>query len=202
MPGPVGRPICAKMAKAKKKEEHIPGATARRLAAHQVEYLENTFKDTPNPPESKRKEIGKLLEMDERKVMIWFQNKRQRVKQKQREHDNSHLKNTNAQLTNELESEKRREFQLEQENQRLKDLLNDKKAKMQELRSSASNLLIEYYANRSRLGDQAAAATLEEVKPALAGGEPAGDEAAAAAATQASQPPAVAGDAGVKLEAQ
>ena len=192
------------MAKAKKKEEHIPGATARRLGAQQVEYLENTFKDTPNPPETKRREIGKLLEMDERKVMIWFQNKRQRVKQKQREHDNSHLKNTNAQLTNELESEKRREFQLEQENQRLKDLLNDKKAKMQELRSSASNLLIEYYANRSRLGDQAAAATLEEVRPALAGGEPAGDEAAAAAATQAPQPPAVAGDAaaGVKLEAQ
>jgi len=194
------------MAKAKKKEEHIPGATARRLAPNQVEYLENTFKDTPNPPEAKRREIGKLLEMDERKVMIWFQNKRQRVKQKQREHDNSHLKNTNAQLTNELESEKRREFQLEQENQRLKDLLNDKKAKMQELRNSASNLLIEYYANRSRLGDQAAAATLEEVKPALAGGEPspAGDEAAAAAATQAPQPAAVAGDAadGVKLEAQ
>ena len=191
-------------AKAKKKEEHIPGATARRLGAQQVEYLENTFKDTPNPPETKRREIGKLLEMDERKVMIWFQNKRQRVKQKQREHDNSHLKNTNAQLTNELESEKRREFQLEQENQRLKDLLNDKKAKMQELRSSASNLLIEYYANRSRLGDQAAAATLEEVRPALAGGEPAGDEAAAAAATQAPQPPAVAGDAAaaVKLEAQ
>merc|ERR1719171_3490312 len=121
-------------------------------------------------------------EMDERKVMIWFQNKRQRVKQKQRENDNSHLKNTNAQLTHELESEKRREFQLEQENQRLKDLLNDKKAKMQELRNSASNLLIEYYANRSRLGDQAAAA----------------------AATQAPQPAAVAGDAAdwVKLEAQ
>ena len=57
---------------------------------------------------------GKLLEMDERKVMIWFQNKRQRVKQKQRENDNSHLKNTNAQLTHELESEKRREFQLVQ----------------------------------------------------------------------------------------
>ena len=102
------------MAKAKKKEEHIPGATARRLAPNQVEYLENTFKDTPNPPEAKRREIGKLLEMDERKVMIWFQNKRQRVKQKQRENDNSHLKNTNAQLTHELESEKRREFQLVQ----------------------------------------------------------------------------------------
>merc|ERR1711903_387123 len=94
-----------------------------------------------------------ILGLPERKVMIWFQNKRQRMKQKMKVAENANLKEENAKLQRTLAEERTREEYLRRENRELKVMLGTRQQRMEELRSRASRLLIEYYANKSEAGD-------------------------------------------------
>lgn len=119
--------------------------TSRRRTVHQLEVLESVFKLCPNPTEARRKQLGQMLKMDERQVVIWFQNKRQRVRAKMKEQENNTLRQQHTALKTELDREKSRERALEQENALLKNCMDEKVKKMEELRQASSELLVEYY---------------------------------------------------------
>jgi len=119
--------------------------SGRRRTVHQLEVLESVFKLCPNPTEARRKQLGQMLKMEERQVVIWFQNKRQRVRAKMKEQENSTLRKQHSALKSELQREKARERTLEQENALLKSWMDDKVKKMEELRQASSKLLVEYY---------------------------------------------------------
>merc|ERR1711977_228040 len=80
--------------------------TSRRRTVHQLEVLESVFKLCPNPTEARRKQLGQMLKMDERQVVIWFQNKRQRVRAKMKEQENNTLRQQHTALKTELDREK------------------------------------------------------------------------------------------------
>merc|ERR1711977_695999 len=120
-------------------------STSRRRTVHQLEVLESVFKLCPNPTEARRKQLGQMLKVDERQVVIWFQNKRQRVRAKMKEQENNTLRQQHSALKSELQREKARERALEQENSLLKTWMEDKVKKMEELRQASSELLVEYY---------------------------------------------------------
>jgi len=125
--------------------EEAPKGSSRRRSSQQLEVLESVFKLCPNPTEARRKELGQMLKMDERQVVIWFQNKRQRVRAKMKEQENNTLRQQHSALKSELQREKARERALEQENALLKSWMEDKVKKMDELRQASSELLVEYY---------------------------------------------------------
>merc|ERR1711904_174755 len=120
-------------------------SSGRRRTVHQLEVLESVFKLCPNPTEARRKQLGQMLKMDERQVVIWFQNKRQRVRAKMKEQENNTLRQHHTALKTELQREKSRELALEQENALLKNCMDEKVKKMEELRQASSELLVEYY---------------------------------------------------------
>merc|ERR1712118_83507 len=62
--------------------------------------------ENPLPNEVRRTEIAKILGIPERKVMIWFQNKRQRMKQKLKYVENINLKEENDALQRALTEER------------------------------------------------------------------------------------------------
>jgi len=126
-------------------EEGGEKGTSRRRTVHQLEVLESVFKLCPNPTEVRRKQLGQMLKMDERQVVIWFQNKRQRVRAKMKEQENNTLRQQHTALKTELHREKSRERALEQENALLKSCMEEKVKKMEELRQASSELLVEYY---------------------------------------------------------
>lgn len=99
--------------------------------------------------------------------MIWFQNKRQRMKQKLKYVENINLKEENDALQRALTEERQREEYLRRENRELKVMLGTRQQRMEELRSRASRLLIEYYANKSEAGDPEAAAAIPKIAQAL-----------------------------------
>merc|ERR1719235_1627990 len=136
------------------------GGKMKRRTAEEVEYLEKSFQENPLPNEGRRTEIAKILGIPERKVMIWFQNKRQRMKQKLKYVENINLKEENDALQRALTEERQREEYLRRENRELKVMLGTRQQRMEELRSRASRLLIEYYANKSEAGGPEAAAAI------------------------------------------
>merc|ERR1712196_455207 len=93
-------------------------------AAEELDYLEQSFIENPLPSEMRRQQIGQILGIPERKVMIWFQNKRQRMKQKMKVAENANLKEESA-----------REEYLRRENRELKVMLGTRQQRMEELRS-------------------------------------------------------------------
>merc|ERR1712196_761808 len=103
-----------------------------RRSAEELDYLEQSFIENPLPSEMRRQQIGQILGLPERKVMIWFQNKRQRMKQKMKVAENANLKEENAKLQRTLEEYLRRE------NRELKVMLGTRQQRMEELRSRAS----------------------------------------------------------------
>ena len=143
------------------------GGKMKRRTAEEVEYLEKSFLENPLPNEVQRTEIAKILGIQERKVMIWFQNKRQRMKQKMKYVENINLKEENDALQRALTEERQREEYLRRENRELKVMLGTRQQRMEELRSRASRLLIEYYANKSEAGDPEAAAAIPKIAQAL-----------------------------------
>ena len=143
------------------------GGKMTRRTAEEVEYLEKSFQENPLPNEVRRTEIAKILGIPERKVMIWFQNKRQRMKQKLKYVENINLKEENDALQRALTEERQREEYLRRENRELKVMLGTRQQRMEELRSRASRLLIEYYANKSEAGDPEAAAAIPKIAQAL-----------------------------------
>jgi len=138
-----------------------------RRSAEELDYLEQSFIENPLPTELRRQQIGQILGLPERKVMIWFQNKRQRMKQKMKVAENANLKEENAKLQRTLAEERTREEYLRRENRELKVMLGTRQQRMEELRSRASRLLIEYYANKSEAGDPQAAAAIPKIAQAL-----------------------------------
>merc|ERR1712219_19957 len=100
----------------------------------EVEYLEKSFLENPLPDEVRRTEIAKILGIPERKVMIWFQNKRQRMKQKLKYVENINLKEENDALQRALTEERQREEYLRRENRELKVMLGTRQQRMEELR--------------------------------------------------------------------
>ena len=138
-----------------------------RRSAEELDYLEQSFIENPLPSEMRRQQIGQILGLPERKVMIWFQNKRQRMKQKMKVAENANLKEENAKLQRTLAEERTREEYLRRENRELKVMLGTRQQRMEELRSRASRLLIEYYANKSEAGDPQAAAAIPKIAQAL-----------------------------------
>merc|ERR1719158_1554521 len=99
--------------------------------------------------------------------MIWFQNKRQRMKQRMKYVENANLKEENETLQRALNEERQREEYLRRENRELKVMLGTRQQRMEELRSRASRLLIEYYASKSEAGDPKAAAAIPKIAQAL-----------------------------------
>merc|ERR1711959_269128 len=79
-----------------------------RRSAEELDYLEKSFIENPLPTEARRQQIGQILGLPERKVMIWFQNKRQRMKQKMKVAENANLKEENAKLQRTLVEERAR----------------------------------------------------------------------------------------------
>merc|ERR1712159_679943 len=71
----------------------------------------------------RRVQIAKILGIEERKVMIWFQNKRQRMKQRMKYVENANLKEENETLQRALNEERQREEYLRRENRELKVML-------------------------------------------------------------------------------
>jgi hypothetical protein len=53
----------------------------QRATNEQLEVLRKEFEENPTPDAAKRNEIGDRIDMTERSVQIWFQNKRAKVKQ-------------------------------------------------------------------------------------------------------------------------
>ncbi|KAA8898935.1 hypothetical protein TRICI_006429 [Trichomonascus ciferrii] len=53
----------------------------QRASNEQLEVLRKEFEENPTPDAAKRTEIGDRIDMTERSVQIWFQNKRAKVKQ-------------------------------------------------------------------------------------------------------------------------
>ena len=125
--------------------EEAPKGSSRRRSSQQLEVLEFVFKLCPTPTEARRKQLGQMLKMDERQVVIWFQNKRQRVRAKMKEQENNTLRQQHSALKSELQREKARERALEQENALLKSWMKDKVKKMEEARQASKELLVEYY---------------------------------------------------------
>ena len=128
------------------------GASGRRRSSQQLEVLESVFKLCPNPNESRRKQLGQMLNMDERQVVIWFQNKRQRVRAKMKEQENNTLKLQHSKLKAELQREKARERILEQENEMLRKWMEETSRKMEELKKTSSELFGKYYENEKKDG--------------------------------------------------
>ncbi|QDZ19655.1 homeobox domain-containing protein [Chloropicon primus] len=120
-------------------------SSGRRRSTQQLEVLESVFELCPNPTEARRKQLGQMLNMEERQVVIWFQNKRQRVRSKQKEQEHHTLRQQHAALKVELQKEKARERALEQENSMLKSWMGEKVKKMDDLRKASSELLVQYY---------------------------------------------------------
>merc|ERR1719426_303230 len=84
------------------------------------------------------------------------------MKQRMKYVENANLKEENETLQRALNEERQRG-----ENRELKVMLGTRQQRMEELRSRASRLLIEYYANKSEAGDPEAAAAIPKIAQAL-----------------------------------
>merc|ERR1711966_265242 len=101
-------------------EAEKAGRGLQRALNEEIDYLEKSFLENPLPNEVRRIQIAKVLEIEERKVMIWFQNKRQRMKQRMKYVENANLKEENETLQRALNEERQREEYLRRENRELK----------------------------------------------------------------------------------
>ncbi|KAJ9086480.1 hypothetical protein DSO57_1003814 [Entomophthora muscae] len=64
-------------------DPHLPIKARHRLQAHQTEVLTKHFSQSPNPSPATRAELAELLNMREREVQVWFQNRRAKIKREQ-----------------------------------------------------------------------------------------------------------------------
>ncbi|KAK1426579.1 hypothetical protein QVD17_15255 [Tagetes erecta] len=69
-----------------------------RHTQHQIQELENFFKECPHPDDKQRKELGRRLTLEPLQVKFWFQNKRTQMKAQHERHENSQLRNENEKL--------------------------------------------------------------------------------------------------------
>ncbi|XP_074270029.1 homeobox-leucine zipper protein PROTODERMAL FACTOR 2-like [Silene latifolia] len=75
----------------KKKKYH-------RHTQHQIQEMENFFKDCPHPDDKQRKELSRRLSLAPLQVKFWFQNKRTQMKAHQERTENQQLRSENDKL--------------------------------------------------------------------------------------------------------
>ncbi|KAK9681605.1 hypothetical protein RND81_10G014400 [Saponaria officinalis] len=77
--------------KAKKKRYH-------RHTQHQIQEMENFFKECPHPDDKQRKELSRRLSLEPLQVKFWFQNKRTQMKAHLERSENQQLRSENEKL--------------------------------------------------------------------------------------------------------
>ncbi|KAI3815827.1 hypothetical protein L1987_15510 [Smallanthus sonchifolius] len=69
-----------------------------RHTPYQIQELEGSFKDNPHPDEKERLALGKKLNLENKQVKFWFQNRRTQMKTQMERHENAILKQENDKL--------------------------------------------------------------------------------------------------------
>ncbi|WOL15697.1 hypothetical protein Cni_G24478 [Canna indica] len=69
-----------------------------RHTQHQIQEMENFFKQCPHPDDKQRKELSRELGLEPLQVKFWFQNKRTQVKNQHERSENSQLRSENDKL--------------------------------------------------------------------------------------------------------
>ncbi|KAJ4980761.1 hypothetical protein NE237_031598 [Protea cynaroides] len=69
-----------------------------RHTQHQIQEMENFFKDCPHPDDKQRKELSRELGLEPLQVKFWFQNKRTQMKTQHERHENTQLRSENDKL--------------------------------------------------------------------------------------------------------
>ncbi|XP_062025431.1 homeobox-leucine zipper protein HDG5-like [Rosa rugosa] len=72
-----------------------------RHTAHQIQEMENLFKECPHPDDKQRQKLSLDLGLKPRQVKFWFQNRRTQMKAQQDRADNAMLRAENDTLKNE-----------------------------------------------------------------------------------------------------
>ena len=145
-----------------------------RFDKAQRSFLEAAFNQEPNPSEEQRQAFAAQLNLTEKQVRNWFQNKRQRLKGRATQHHNSKLASANEDLAEEYAELKVRNTEAERENKVLRAQIKKLAAKLEDLQDSTSLLLIQYYKTRGQMEGQAPPlpAGLSKIGSALGGAPP------------------------------
>ncbi|KAJ4903427.1 Homeobox-leucine zipper protein HDG2 [Raphanus sativus] len=69
-----------------------------RHTKHQIQEMENFFKECPHPDDAQRKDLSRQLGLDHHQIKFWFQNKRTQIKNHQERHENLQLRAENDRL--------------------------------------------------------------------------------------------------------
>ncbi|KAF8008586.1 hypothetical protein BT93_K2300 [Corymbia citriodora subsp. variegata] len=72
-----------------------------RHSPHQIQELENFFKECPHPDEKQRLELSRRLGLESKQIKFWFQNRRTQMKTQMERHENIMLRDDNNRLRNE-----------------------------------------------------------------------------------------------------
>ncbi|KAF5805521.1 putative transcription factor & lipid binding HD-SAD family [Helianthus annuus] len=75
-----------------------PRQKYHRHTPYQIQELEASFKDNPHPDEKERLALGKKLNLANKQVKFWFQNRRTQMKTQMERHENAILKQENDKL--------------------------------------------------------------------------------------------------------
>ncbi|KAL9263282.1 Homeobox-leucine zipper protein ANTHOCYANINLESS 2-like protein [Drosera capensis] len=80
-------------------DNHPPGKKRyHRHKPQQIQELEAVFKECPHPDEKQRAELSRRLNLENRQVKFWFQNRRTQMKTQLERHENSMLRQENDKL--------------------------------------------------------------------------------------------------------
>lgn len=69
-----------------------------RHTQHQIQEMENFFKECPHPDDKQRKELSRRLGLEPLQVKFWFQNKRTQMKAQHERSENQQLRSENEKL--------------------------------------------------------------------------------------------------------
>ncbi|PIN06274.1 hypothetical protein CDL12_21174 [Handroanthus impetiginosus] len=69
-----------------------------RHTPHQIQQMEEFFKECPHPDDRQRKELSRVLGMEPLQVKFWFQNKRTQMKTQHEHQENTQLRIENERL--------------------------------------------------------------------------------------------------------
>ncbi|XP_020591591.1 homeobox-leucine zipper protein ROC2-like isoform X2 [Phalaenopsis equestris] len=72
-----------------------------RHTQHQIQEMENFFKECPHPDDKQRKELSRELGLEPLQVKFWFQNKRTQMKTQHERQENGQLRADNERLRTE-----------------------------------------------------------------------------------------------------
>ncbi|XP_074272052.1 homeobox-leucine zipper protein PROTODERMAL FACTOR 2-like [Silene latifolia] len=69
-----------------------------RHTQHQIQEMENFFKECPHPDDKQRKELSRRLSLEPLQIKFWFQNKRTQMKAHHERSENQQLRSENEKL--------------------------------------------------------------------------------------------------------